>query len=173
MLKFLLNGEKFVLRSLREADVEKYLIFFNELNEESIRCRFGYLISKLTESAAKQRMDGKTENEEAIAIFDGSQDRIFAIGRCYLDNKTMDAEIALVVSESMRRLGLGRVLLDQLINIAREGRSRSVSAFLATKNAPVVKLLQSAGFVLQSADDGGDLKLVLKTSFRDPDVQLA
>lgn len=169
MLEFSLKGHRFVLRHLREADSEKYLAFFNALNEESIRCRFGYLLSELTEAAAKRRTAGKTEGERALAIFDGPQERIVAVGRCYLDGGTADAEIALVVSEPMRRLGLGRFLLDQLIGIARDEKSESVSAFLATKNAPVVKLLRSAGFAPGSANLGDDLKLVLTISPQGPD----
>ena len=114
--------------------------------------------------SSQTRTNGNTESEKAVAIFDGHQNRIVAIGRCYLDDKTADAEIALVVSETMRRLGLGRFLLDQLIKIAQEEKSRSISAFLATKNAPVIKLLQSAGFVMQPANHGDDLRLVLKIS---------
>ena len=168
MLKFSLEKHEFILRHLSQTDTEKYLVFFNELSEESIRCRFGYLLSELTESAAKQRTNGNTESEKAVAIFDGHQNRIVAIGRCYLDDKTADAEIALIVSETMRRLGLGRFLLDQLIKIAQEEKSRSISAFLATKNAPIIKLLQSAGFLLESTRHGDDLKLVLKISPKHP-----
>lgn len=118
--------------------------------------------------SSQTRTNGNTESEKAVAIFDGHQNRIVAIGRCYLDAKTADAEIALVVSETMRRLGLGRFLLDQLIKIAQEEKSRSISAFLATKNAPIIKLLQSAGFVMQPANHGDDLRLVLKISPEHP-----
>ena len=162
-----MEGHRFILRHLRQADAEKYQVFFNELDEESVRCRFGYLISKLTEAAARQRTVGNAENEKSLAVFDDHQDQIIAVGRCCLDDKTADAEIALVVSEPMRGLGIGRFLLDQLVEIAIEEKSKSVSAFLATKNAPVIKLLHSAGFTLDSAHDGDDLKLVLKISTQD------
>ncbi len=164
MQKFSLKGREFILLDLRLADVDKYMIFFNELSEESVRCRFGHLLAKLTKSAAEQRTRGDAESEKAVAVFDGQQDRIVAIGRCSLDAKAEDAEVALVVSETMRRLGLGRFLLHQLIRIAQNENSRSISAFIATKNAPVIKLLQSAGFVMQPANHGDDLRLVLKIS---------
>ena len=162
MLKFSLEGRRFVLRYLRPADVEKYLIFFNELSEQTIRCRFGYLLASLTESAAKQRTNVNTDNEKAVAIFDPDQDRIIAIGRCYLDFQTLDSEIALVVSETMRGFGLGRILLNQLVQIAREEKSKTISAFIATHNTPVIQLLQSTGFMFQAAIDGDDSRLVLK-----------
>lgn len=162
MLKFSLEGRRFVLRYLRPADVEKYLIFFNELSEQTIRCRFGYLLARLTESAAMQRTNGNTDSEKAVAIFDPDQSRIIAIGRCYLDCQTGDSEIALVVSETMRGLGLGRILLNQLVQVARDEKSERINAYIATHNAPVIQLLQSAGFVFQAAIDGDDLRLVLK-----------
>ena len=119
--EFSLKEQRFVLRSLGQADVDKYLVFFNALSEESIRCRFGHLLASLSASAAKQRTNGNTEGEKTVAIFDQPQERIIAVGRCYLDGKTREAEIALVVADAMRRLGLARFLLRQLIQFAQDG----------------------------------------------------
>lgn len=167
MLKLSSAGREFVLRHLSQADVREYLIFFNALSEESIRCRFGHLLAKLNESAAQQWTNGNAEHEKAVAIFDASQERIVAVGRCYLGGKMEETEIALVVAEDLRRLGIGRWLLQQLIGIARHANSRTVSAFIATKNAPMVNLLRSVGFVVRSANQGEDLKLTLEISPQD------
>lgn len=169
MLKFSLAGHEFVLRDLGRSDVKKYLVFFNALSEESVRCRFGHLLAKLSEAAAQQRTQENTEDEKAVAIFDAAQERIVAIGRCYLDGNAKEAEIALVVAEDQRRLGLGRWLLGQLINIARQANSRSISAFIATQNAPVVRLLLSARFVVQPSNQGEDLELTLRLLPQDGD----
>lgn len=164
MLKFSLEGRPFVLRSLVQTDVDKYRLFFNELSEESIRCRFGHLLAKLTGDEAAQRTKRTSEGEMALVILDGQQDQIVAVGRCYSDRPTAKAEIALVVSESMRRLGLGRFLLAQLIQIARDEKTRLIEAFISTQNTPILRLLQSAGFLLQPVKNGDDQKLVLDVS---------
>ena len=164
MLKFTLNGYEFILRTLARADSEKYLIFFNGLSDDSIRCRFGHLITKLTEPEAEKRTDINSENEKALAIFDAEYSQILAVGRCYFYTKTKDSEVALVVSEGVRRLGLGRFLLQHLIQIAINRNSRSVHAYVATRNAPVVALLRSVGFAGQSVDENGDLRLTLNFS---------
>lgn len=161
MTQLSLEGQSFILRPLVQDDAAKYQAFFNDLSEESVRCRFGHLLAKLTEVEAARRTDGNTDGETALAILDEQQQRIVAIGRCYLDGYGAQAEVALVVAESLRRLGLGRVLLHQLIQVARSEGSRSISAYIATQNAPVLRLLQSTGFVLQPAKSGDDLKLVL------------
>ncbi|PQO36139.1 GNAT family N-acetyltransferase [Bremerella cremea] len=162
MLQFSKGEKEFILRYLTSSDVDKYLIFFNDLSEESIRCRFGYLISRLSESDAEERICGNTDVDKAIAIFDERQNRILAIGRVYLDPKTNSAEIAFVVSESMRRMGLGRFLLLQLIQIAEEEKCLSISAFIATSNAPVIELLKSVGFMIASPNPDNELELILE-----------
>jgi RimJ/RimL family protein N-acetyltransferase len=163
MLSFSLKGHDLVMRELQRDDVDKCLEFFNSLSEESIRCRFGHLLAKLTRSTAKQRT-ATGEDEKAIAIFDHQQTRIVAIGRCYFGPQANTSEIALVVSESHRRCGLGRFILDQLIRIARDRSSGSIHAFIATQNAPVIKLLKSAGFLARSATDENDVELVLPSN---------
>ncbi len=164
MLKITLKEHEFILRALAQSDSEKYLIFFNGLSDNSIRCRFGHLIAKLTVPEAEKRTDSKLESEMALAIFDAECSKILAIGRCYFDTQTKDSEVALVVSEEVRRLGLGRLLLQHLIQIAINGNSRSIHAYVATRNAPVVALFRSVGFAGQSVDDNGDLQLTLKVS---------
>lgn len=164
MLKITLKDREFILRTLAQTDSEKYLIFFNGLGDESIRCRFGHLIAKLTGPEAEKRTDGNLENERALAVFDAACIKILAIGRCYFDTQTRDAEVALVVSEEVRRLGLGRLLLQHLIQTAKNGNSRAIHAYIATRNAPVVALFRSMGFAGQSVDDNGDLCLTLNVS---------
>ena len=160
MLEFVLSGRSFIMRDMRLSDAGKYLEFFNGLSEESIRCRFGHLIAKLTESSAMQRISPAT-NEKVLAIFEVGQDNIAAVGRCCHEIAEGDAEIALVVAESKRRLGLARFLLQRLVEVAREQNCGSVSGYIATKNAPVIKLLKSEGFVAgRTIDD--DLKLTLE-----------
>lgn len=77
----------------------------------------------------------------------------------FFEAQTKDSEIALVVSEKVRRLGLGRVLLKQLIQLAKDGASKTVRAYVATRNAPVITLLRSEGFDGQAVDAAGDLEL--------------
>ena len=100
MLKsILLKRQKFVLRLLEPTDVEAYVTLFNQLGEETIRCRFGHLIANLTPATAGPFLGDNTPQARAVAVFNEEQDRIAAIGRCYLDPKTKDAEIAIVVAE--------------------------------------------------------------------------
>lgn len=160
MMRFTLKNHDFIIRDLLPEDVDEYLKFFNSLSEKSIRCRFGHLLAKLTQDAAVQRATTDAD-ERALAIFDGQQSSIAAIGRCYFDPQAHTAEIAMVVAESHRRMGLGRFILDRLIRVASDKDSRSVHAFIATENAPVKHLLRSAGFIAQSGTDSSDVEFVL------------
>ncbi len=162
MLNFSLQGCEFYLRDLCKKDADKYLRFFNGLSVDDMRCRFGHQLAKLTMASAEQRVGATRDCERALAVFDQRDDEIVAIGRCFFD--TEDSEVAVVVADSARRLGLGRFVLDQLIEIARDNGCRTVNAFIGTENAPVIKLLQLMGFVEQPRESGEDLQLTLSLS---------
>lgn len=161
MIGFTLKGQDFAMRDLRVADAGKYTELFNGLSEESICCRFGNQLAKLSTKDAEQRIL-KVHNERAIAVFDASHSKIVAVARCCLVPATDESEEAIVVAEPNRRSGLARFLLEQLIAEARKFRCKSVSAYIATRNAPVIKLLISAGFHIVPHPDNDDLKLTLQ-----------
>lgn len=168
MLNFTLKNQDFMLRELHREDSEMYVKFFNNLNNESLRCRFGHLLAKLTMTEAAVRTDHTLQNESALAIFDAQQEQILGIGRCYLDPDNNASEVALVVSEDMRGMGLGRYLLQHLIQTAKESGSTLIHAYVATRNAPVMTLLQSCGFVKQASTPSNteeDIQLTLTLSF--------
>ena len=159
MLRFSLQGCEFVLRDLCKEDADKYLTFFNGLSVEAIRCRFGHQLAKLTLATAEQRVSASGEGERALAVFDKGEEQILAIGRCFYESE--DSEIAVVVADSARRLGVGGFVLHQLIQVAEENGCRSVHAYIGTENAPVIKMLRAAGFVAQRREPGEDLQLTL------------
>ncbi len=63
----------------------------------------------------------------------------------HLDPETATAEFALVVSDAYQRQGLGRHLMQHLIDIAQHGVQRLVGQVLA-ENTPMLHLMQSLGF---------------------------
>lgn len=158
----LLKGRAFRLRDLVAGDRDRYQIFFNALSEESIRCRFGHLIAKLTLAGAAERTQLDAQAEKAIVAVDKSTGDFVAIGRCCLDRSRGEAEISLVVAENMRNLGLGRAILGELVARAHHEGSHCINAYIATKNAPILSLLRERGFTIVADALSEETKLSLK-----------
>ena len=79
-------------------------------------------------------------------LHENGEPRLLGVSRYYLHPETATAEFALVVSDAYQRQGLGRHLMQRLIDIARErGVQRLVGQVLA-ENTPMLHLMQSLGF---------------------------
>ncbi|WP_273150182.1 GNAT family N-acetyltransferase [Methylophaga thiooxydans] len=162
---FFIGTRPFVLRQLQIDDLAAYLTFFNSLDAQSMHCRFGYMISALTADEAALRIPPDAVSNPVIAIFDAHDSKIFAIGRLQTDKTKQAAEIAVVVTPTMRRQGLATRLLDALITHAQQLGLSLITAYIVTQNAPVIDLLTRFGFMtdapITSAEEDGELKLSL------------
>jgi len=150
--RFSVREQTFVMRQLTPRDAEVYLKFFNRLDPPTIRCRYGHMVSQLTLDTARQIASLDPTWEPALAIFLEDESRIVALGRFHANPSTLSAEMAVVVDTSMRRLGLGRVLMESLIQQAEQRGLAQLHAYVVTQNAPVQKLLQTLGFDREEVD---------------------
>ena len=151
------EGQKFTFRQLNPDDAASYLEFFNGLDEETIRCRFGYMIAALALESAKRIASMDPVWRPALAAFTGNESRIVAVGRFNTDDNRESAEVAVVVDSGFRRLGLARLLMNQLIELAHARQIMTLHAYVASKRIPVYRMLQSCGFEITS-DPGDDLE---------------
>jgi len=157
------EGHQLAVRYLEPGDTERFQTFFRSLTPETVRCRYGHMISEMTDETARQLVSVDQLTEPALAIVDADEtEAIRAIGRYYFDPETKSAEIAIVVAESYRRLGLARLLLNTLTSLARSRGVKALHAYVLTTDAPVLLLLKSAGFVPEGSTADGDLKLTRK-----------
>jgi acetyltransferase len=77
---------------------------------------------------------------------EGDAARLLGVARYYLRPETGAAEFAVVVSDAYQRQGLGRHLMQRLIDIARERGVRRLVGQVLTENAPMLILMRSLGF---------------------------
>ena len=83
--------------------------------------RYGYAVSRMTRERAYDLVNVNQSRDLALGIFEvqGPRQIIHAVGRYYLDADGRGAEVAFVVRETRRRFGMGSVLMDALIAVAR------------------------------------------------------
>ncbi len=165
--RFAIEQHRFLLRQLTADDAAIYLKFFNQLDPPTIRCRYGHMVSQLTIDTAQQIASLDPTWEPALAIFSADESKIVALGRFHTDEARQSAEISIVVDTTMRRLGLGRVLLESLIDQARHRGIIRLHAYVVTKNAPVQKLLRTFGFLTNEPEpafysEDDDIKFTLQ-----------
>ena len=75
-----------------------------------------------------------------------------------------DYEMAIVVRSDLKRLGLGRMLLNKMIRYCRARGARRLTAYTLGVNRAMLGLAQSLGFTATASQDGVvELVLPLET----------
>jgi len=110
------KGRPLGVRPLRSADADPLMDFFYSHTAETIYQRYRYLKKTLSHDEAVRLCTLDYRKQFALAVFDksGGGERIVAVGRYSLNEKTGLAETALIVHEDSRRLGIGRYLQRRL-----------------------------------------------------------
>jgi GNAT superfamily N-acetyltransferase len=139
------------LRWLEPADRDRLLEFFTSHTEETVYQRYGYAGVRMTPERAAQLVGVDQTRDAALGVIERHRPypRLIAIGRYCLAADARSAEVAFVVHERRRGLGLGTVLLHALIAIARERGLEQLVAEVQHGNAPMLAMLRAAGAQLE------------------------
>lgn len=151
------HKKRFLLRPLFPSDMWKIQEFFYTHDEETVRLRYGYQRNRMTGESAYKLAAVDQRRDLAFGLFEEAheQEELRAIGRYYLDPGGKSAEVAFVVHEDSRKLGMAGFLLGKLAQIAR---TRGITHFWASvlpENRAMKNLFLAVGG-RNVSDDGGE-----------------
>jgi len=109
----------------------------------------------------------RLDNHEELALIglDGPPDaeRIIAVGRYALENATHLAEVAFVVHEQYRGMGIATHLLLRLVEIIRDKGFSGITAQVLSDNTPMLQVLSKVlGRADQTTSGCGETTLVYR-----------
>ncbi|HTX66561.1 MAG TPA: GNAT family N-acetyltransferase [Opitutaceae bacterium] len=142
------GGQPHWLRPLAPADADRLIAFFNSHTEETIRQRYGYHISEMTPERARRLVGVDQARDVALGVFErtaAGDEVLHAVGRYLLDAAGRSAEMAFVVRESKRHLGIATALLRRLLEIARQRGMGYLFAQVQGDNAPMLAIFRRHG----------------------------
>lgn len=149
---------RYFLRPLHPSDMRSLQEFFYSHDKETIRLRYGYLRDSMTgESAFKLAAVDQTK-DLALGIFSDQRDRheLRAIGRYYLDESGLSAEVAFIVHEENRHMGIAGFLLGELAMVAKRRGVREFWASVLADNRAMSGVFLAVGAVeTKKESDGG------------------
>jgi GNAT superfamily N-acetyltransferase len=157
------GGVRHVLRPLHRGDEECLRAFFRSHTPETVYERYGYPVSEMSFDRAFQLVNIDPARDCALGIFESGPggDVLDAVGRYCLDADGRNAELAFVVRESKRNLGMASFLLRTLIQTARARSLRSLWAQVSAGNGPMIAVFRRHGFAFSPLEPGGEVKLTL------------
>lgn len=144
------NGKRIMLRFLTARDQENFLQLFREAPEDDIRFLkhdvknlglLNYWLEHLDYTRALPLVAVNLENSRFVA--GGTLHR----GKCAAKHV---GEIRLFVSRPFRDLGLGSIILDELINLALRENLHLLKAEVVAEHKNLLKALSAKGFDIKA-----------------------
>lgn len=149
------DDREYILRPLGPADDRRLQEFFYSHTEETIIRRYGFTVTRMSRERAFELVGIDQNRDLALAVVElqGPRQVIHAVGRYYLDPDRKGAEMAFVVAENKRRLGMARILLERMMEIARQRGLEHLWAQVDRDNAPMLKLFRDYGCEESEGED--------------------
>jgi acetyltransferase len=160
------DGTNVLLRPIRPEDEAIESEFINGLSEETSRYRFFNIVRNLPHSDLVRFCNIDYDREMAIVaeVTEGGRRREIGVGRIITEPDQRRGEFAVVIADQYQAKGLGRKLVDMLINIAEEKRLESIFGVVLKDNAPMLSLCKEMGFTLTPREDYSEVELALRVT---------
>jgi acetyltransferase len=153
------TGEKLTMRPLRHDDGAREEEFVRSLSRESGYQRMLSGGIKVTPEWIDYmiNIDYRRQMAFAITIGDGSDERFVGVGRYAVEAGRPAAEFALVIGDAWQRKGLGRRLLEALIEHAQAAGLTELTGVAFATNVAMLRLAAALGFSVSA--EPGDARL--------------
>ena len=157
------DGNKYFLRPLHASDERRLQDFFYSHDKATLLLRYHYVPARLSREGAYALVNVDQNKNLALCIVarQGPREAIHAVGSYHLIPKSQTAELAFVVQEAKRGLGLGKRLLKNLVRVARKRNLEKLIAVVQTGNQPMRHILESFGFMETLGEDPGLITMAL------------
>ena len=159
------DGRRVAIRPIRPEDARRLQALFDRLSPETVRRRF-FVVKKRLDPREARRLAGvdHVADEALVAVVppvDGGDEEIVAVAR-YASTAPDEAELGLVVEDAYQGHGLGRVLLDDLLRLARARGLRTIIAYMLPDNGRALQLLRASGYPVTVSWGQGAWRVVMR-----------
>lgn len=150
------DGTKVHLRPVRPEDEPLEKTMFEVLSRETVYYRFFGYIPKVTHKMLSRYTHIDYDREmNIIATIEDEQGNEEMIGMVHIvgDAWRQKAEYAIVIADEYQNKGLGTIMTNYILDIAREQGYKKVYANLLKMNTGMKVLLEQFGFSVRSDDN--------------------
>jgi len=153
------GGEHVLIRRVRPEDMALYPDFLRDVSAEDLRRRFFARISDLSAEESNRLSHLDYQREMAFVALDENTGRLLGLVRLKdeLDEKT--AEFAILVRSRLKGHGLGWLLMQRVIDYAKEKGMRRVYGDVLAQNTTMLQMCAELGF--RAMDIGSEMRRVV------------
>ena len=158
-------GRDIVIRPIRPEDETRHREFLARIEPEDIRMRFFQARRELAHEELARLTQIDYDREMAfVAVGTDAQGRPETLGvvRVIGDPDNTEAEFAIMVRSDLKRLGLGSLLLERIVDYAKARGTPKLVAHVLRENDAMLHLGVDGGFERQRTPLGDDvIKMVM------------
>jgi acetyltransferase len=158
------QGQPLLLRPIRPEDAPAHIAFFAALTPEDVRLRMFVRMRELQPAQLARFTQIDYDREMAfIATRPGpdGQPETLGVARAVADPDNVQAEFAITVRSDLGGKGLGRLLMQKLIDYCRARGTAELVGDALGENRGVLALTGKLGFKHQRVPDDDTVRLVL------------
>jgi acetyltransferase len=164
------DGTPVTIRPIRPADEPLMVKFHGTLSDRTVYLRYFCSLSlnrRITHERLLRICFGDYSREMVLVVEQKDsptgEASIIAVGRLNKLESGSEGEIAVLVSDSHQRLGIGSELLRRLIHVARDEKLARIVAETLRDNLAIQIIFKKLGFTLRSMkEDPGTIQATLQ-----------
>jgi acetyltransferase len=157
----LADGEKLTLRHIAPADAAREQAFVHGLSPESSYRRFHGTIKDLSTKELKEFTELDARNAVAMVVLrSGAKgEEEIGVARYVIDPDRANCEFAIVVGDAWRKRGIGKRLMNALIEHLQVSGIKQITGSVIHNNSSMRKFVKEMGF--EEVDDPDDPSTLL------------
>ena len=151
--------QRICLRPIRPEDEALHMEFLQQLDPEDVRMRVFYSKRSIERSELARLVQIDYTREMAfIAVGTGPDGRPQTLGvaRALTDPDNVEAEFGVIIRSELKGSGLGRLLMNKLIDYQRRQGTQKLVSTVLDQNNRMLSLSRKLGFVEDLSDRGAD-----------------
>ncbi len=153
------------IRPIQAADALPIAGTFHLLHEDEIRRRFLHPVKALSDDYLVRLTQPNPETDFVVVAaepFEPGAALVGAVARLSVDDNGSRAEFGILVSHFVTGLGLGKILMERLIEWCRAHQIRHLWGDVLDSNQTMLKLAETMGFTRESRySEAGITRVVL------------
>lgn len=158
------DGTNITIRPIRPEDAEMEQHFVRNLSSESRYMRFMQALRELTPEMLVRLTQIDYDREMAFVALARQEGKEIEVGVCRysINPDKISCEFALVVADNWQNRGLGSLLMETLIEAARNKGLQNIEGEVLSNNNHMLKLMKRLGFECKKSEFDDDVTMVSK-----------
>jgi len=140
------GGERVLIRRLRPEDMALYPDLLREVSAEDLRLRFFADVAELSAEERDKLSHLDYRHEMAFIALDEDIGRMLGLVRLKDELDEQTAEFAILVRSRLKGHGVGWLLMQRVIDYAKEKGLRRVYGDVLAENAAMLQMCAELGF---------------------------